>query len=300
VDTLLKDISEDPNHVIQDRDIGFWCKRTYSNWGMAPFLFHINSDGSRMLWKQLCIQRKWDIQIPHWGNLTHNKGKSVVYFVTTLSQQCGEDDVPYWTRPFAFVQVVQNSNDSRMIMSILRHKDGSKKQTMLNLEKHPYVTLSILPDWANDHFLNYFERKYKKNKSGHWFDCREIQSASTLAEAGFHFGHLQHNGVDYVDVFPAEKLYLCEMSRVDEYENHDSGLIGTDIVRLEVRGIAVRDFNKPENTSAGTHARLQKLNAPMNDKSAKRKRIPQTPPRKFQSKNAVEVVVFPKVAPECL
>lgn len=275
VDRLLKEIYEDPRHTIQDRDIGFWAKRTYSNWGMAPFLFHINSEGSRVLWKQLCAQRMWDIQTPHWGNLFNNK--RVVYFATTLLPQCAEGDIPYWTRPFAFVQVVQNGNDSRMIMSILRRKDGSKKRTILNLEKHPYVTLSVLPDWANDHFMDYFERKYKKNKGGHWFDCEEIQSDSTLAEAGFHFGHLHHNGSDYVDVFPAEKLYLCEASRVDSYDNGSNGLVGTDIVRLEVRGIAVRDFNKPENTSAGTHTRLKKL-----------KRTPE----------GRKVVTLPKVAPE--
>lgn len=250
VEKLYAKICDDSEHEIQGSNV-FRARRTYYHWGMAPFKFHIpeaSFDSSRLLWEQLKRMRDLKIEKPHWNNL-FKEGFRGPYFVTTVNID-EKEKLQYHTRPFTFVTLLENANNTRILISILRQKDGKKKQTLKNLIKNPFVTISIPSDWANDHFYNYFSSKFpeynsnRKMDAKHWFDTVLIRNDDMLVESGFHFTTVNVEGQDYVNVFPAERMFFCQAR---EYKSSaKGGVITSEQVYLDVKAVGIRELIKAE------------------------------------------------------
>jgi len=247
VDALYARICNDTRHEIQHTS-RFRSRRIYNNWGMVPFKFTVPVEGgnaSKRLWKELMQMREIRVEKPHWGNLFKD-GFLGPYFVTTVDiDDTGK--LQYHTRPFNFVQVLENGNNTRMMISILRERDGSMKKTLSNLNKYPFVTISIISDWANDHFYNHFREKFpqydadRKMGGKHWFDTVLIRNDEIIVESGFHFSNFSLKGQDYANVFPAERMFFCEATNS---LSSVSGKVTSEQVFLKVHGVGIREFKE--------------------------------------------------------
>ena len=87
-------------------------------------------NASKRLWKELMQMREIRVEKPHWGNLFKD-GFLGPYFVTTVDiDDTGK--LQYHTRPFNFVQVLENGNNTCQPYKTIQSYKPDKKRKFTN------------------------------------------------------------------------------------------------------------------------------------------------------------------------